>query len=286
LIILLFGKNGQVGLALQRYLPKNIHLISKSKEEVDFTSADEIKKSIRSSNPNFIINAAAYTDVEKAELDSEKVFQINAYAPEQIALEAKKLKIPFIHLSTDYVFDGSGDMPWKPNDKVNPINEYGKSKSEGERRIVKIDCEYCILRTSWIFSQDNKNFLKTIINLSNKNSSISIIDDQIGGPTSSKSIAEACFKIIQAHSNNHFVQGVFHFSGYPYVSWAEFAEAIIYLTKAKATVKKIASSKFKTIAVRPKNSRLNCDSLFSTYNIKQSSWKTDLENVIEDLIKK
>ncbi len=281
--VLLFGKNSQVGLTLLKHKPKLINLISINSSEVDFLNASDIASCIFNLKPDFIINAAAYTDVENAELNQDEAFNINANAPEIIAIEAKKINVPLLHISTDYVFDGTGVMPWKPEDKVNPINVYGKSKCDGEKRISNVNGKYCILRTSWVFSEHNKNFLKSVINLANKKNEISIIADQIGGPTSAESIAKACYRLIEAYSNERFVSGIFHFSGFPYVSWADFAKAILLKMNYTTHINEITSLEFEVLATRPKNSRLDCDSLFSTYNIKQPSWENDLVNVIEAL---
>lgn len=283
--VLLFGKNGQVGLALQKHRPKSINLVSRNSSEVNFLNAEDVVSSIYNSKPDFIINAAAYTDVENAESNEQEAFKINAYAPEIIAIEAKNLNIPFLHLSTDYVFDGTGTTPWKPEDKVNPINIYGKSKCDGEKRILKVNGKYFILRTSWVFSEHNKNFLKSIINLARNNDEISIVSDQMGGPTSAESIAIACYKVIEAYSNKQFSSGIYHFSGFPYVSWADFAKAILLQINDTTCIHEITSLEFEVLAARPKNSRLNCDSLFSSYNIEQPSWENDLLNVIGALKK-
>lgn len=285
MIVLLFGQGGQVGLELKKSCPSSISLISKSSIDVNFTSLDDISDCIYQSKPDFIINAAAFTDVEKAEADPDQVFQVNSLAPETIAMHAKNLNIPLLHISTDFVFDGSGNKPWLPKDKANPANIYGKSKADGERRIIQSGCKYCVLRTSWIFSEHNKNFLKTVINISKTNKSISVVNDQIGGPTSARSIAGACYKIIDSYSKNKFVSGIFHFTGYPDVSWAAFAKAIFSLMRSDTRVKEISSAEFKSVARRPKNAQLNCDSLYSTYNIKRSSWKLDLVEVIKALNK-
>lgn len=281
--ILLFGHNGQVGKELIKSCPSSISLISKSSADIDFVSPDDISNCIIQLKPDFVINAAAFTDVEKAEINADQAFQINAKAPEIIAIEAKKLDIPLLHISTDYVFDGSGNKPWMPEDEVNPISVYGQSKSDGERRIIQSGCKYCILRTSWIYSEHNKNFLKTVISLSKKNKSIQVVFDQIGGPTSAQSVAETCYKIIDSYSNNNFISGIFHFTGYPDVSWANFAEVILSSMGSDAKVQKIPSSEYKSAVCRPKNARLNCDSLYSTYNIKRSNWKVDLAKVINTL---
>ena len=283
--VLLFGKNSQVGLSLQKNKSKIINLISRNSSEVDFMNTDDLASCIFDLKPDFIINAAAYTDVENAELNKQQAFSINAYAPEVIAIEAKKINIPFLHISTDYVFDGTGVIPWKPEDKVNPINVYGKSKCDGEKRISKVNGQYCILRTSWVFSEHNKNFLKSVISLANEKNKISIVADQIGGPTSADSIAKACYKVIEAYSNKRFISGIFHFSGFPYVSWADFAKAILLKMNDTTQINNISSSEFEVLATRPKNSRLDCDSFFSTYNVKQSSWENDLVYAIKTLKK-
>ena len=212
--ILLFGKNGQVGWELQRSLAplgEVIALGSDSQELCgDFTNLQGIIATINSVAPDIIVNAAAHTAVDKAESESEKTRTINALAPSMLALEAKRRNAWLIHYSTDYVFDGSGDQPWRENDNTGPLNVYGKTKLEGEQFIRQSGCKHLIFRTSWVYGARGGNFAKTMLRLAQERDSLNIINDQIGAPTGADLLADLTAHAIRAAQLNPELSGLYH----------------------------------------------------------------------------
>jgi dTDP-4-dehydrorhamnose reductase len=278
-LILVFGKNGQVGNELSKY-HENICLSSK---DFDFNEPLMFTEIIRKYSPSAVINAAAYTDVDGAEDNEKLAYTINSLSPGELSKACSKLNIPLLHISTDYVFDGYGDSAKKENDKANPISIYGLSKYKGERNVINGGGQSVILRTSWVFSSHGKNFVKTMIKLSNNNEIVKVINDQFGAPTSAKSIAQACMKIISKMQKDKNLSGIFHFTGYPCVSWASFAEEIFSSSGKNTTVDYIKTSEFQSKAKRPLNSKLNCDKVYNEIGIKKSLWKEDLMDVLNEI---
>lgn len=278
-MILVFGKNGQVGSELSKY-HENTCLSSK---DFDFKNPLLFKEIINKYSPSAVINAAAYTNVDGAEDEEKLAYTINALSPRELSKACSELNIPLIHISTDYVFDGSGDSAKKENDKANPISIYGLSKYKGEQNVINSGGQTVILRTSWVFSSHGKNFVKTMINLSKNNKIIKVINDQFGAPTSAKSIAQACMEIISKMQKDKNLSGIFHFTGYPNVSWACFAEEIFRITGKNTCVEYIKTSEFQSKAKRPLNSKLNCDKVYNEIGINKSLWKEDLIDVLNEI---
>ena len=278
-MILVFGKTGQVGRELS-FFP---NVFSLGRKDVSLLYPEDCANAIKRISPKAVINAAAYTNVDLAENDEIQATIINAKAPEYMARECLKLSIPFLQISSDYVFDGYGKRPQKPNDDVNPISAYGRSKLAGEILVINTGVQGLLLRTSWIFSPYGKNFVKTMIDLGRKSEEVRVVCDQIGGPTSAKSVAQICVNLVLNMINSKNLHGVYHFSGRDDVSWANFAREIFLQAKMNVKVIDIKSSEFKTKALRPTNSRLDCSSLEKELGYIRPEWKLDLSEVLSFL---
>ncbi len=284
--VLLFGAAGQVGQAFCSISPDWIDLIPLTREDANLNSSHEISKVIELTQPDIILNAAAFTNVDLAETEMETAFSINQYAPKHIAFHAKSLGVPLIHISTDCVFDGSGITPWEIDDIPKPLNIYGKSKLAGEQEIIDSGCLFCILRTSWVFSADSTNFVKSIFKLSKIKKSIDVVSDQFGGPTPALAIANACIQVILHHKKESFKAGIYHYAGFPNTNWSSFAEQIIKRIDSNTKINKIDAKKYNAASIKPENSRLNCESFISTYNIKRPDWRDGLNEVLAILEEK
>ena len=296
--ILLTGVNGQVGHALKTKLA-DYELVALSREQLDLTKTHDIRRIVRDIKPTLIINPAAYTAVDNAETETEAelVFAINATAVQVLAEEAARLGAALIHFSTDYVYDGTKPTPYIETDEVNPISVYGKSKLAGEEAIRQVGLPHLILRTSWVYGEYGKNFLKTILRLAAERDSLRIVGDQFGAPTSSESIADAVVKLVsvwQATQENQ--AGTYHFTNTGKTSWHGFSCEIINQYNAllkeknwptlKAKLELIAAistADYPTPAVRPANSCLNNAKLKQAFNVKMPTWQQGLQQVMQIL---
>ena len=279
--ILVFGRAGQVGQELRMLRD----LVALGRDQVDLTDPQRCKDAILEIRPDVIINAAAFTSVDDAEEDEETANLVNGAAPKAMAEAALDLGIPLIHISTDYVFNGGGSLPWVPESEAQPLSAYGRSKLLGEARIRSTGCDHVILRTSWVFSQHGKNFAKTMLNLPRSKNKLKIVADQIGGPTFAEDIARACLMIADQFLAGDGKSGTYHFSGAPDTSWSGFARSIFEKTNRPVEVVEIPSSAYPTKAVRPKNSRLECSALAKDYGIERPDWKTGLNKLVAQLEK-
>jgi len=287
--LLVFGKNGQLASELQLILNSIKEKKFLSSTEANFLNVDSIVKNIRDFNPTCIINAAAYTAVDKAESEEPTAKQINALAVGVIAEEAKKLNSHLIHYSTDYVFDGSKAQPYSESDRPNPINAYGKSKLEGEQLIINSGVSHVILRVSWIYGNHGHNFYKTMLRLGAEKEELKIVSDQIGCPTWSKSIAKATAIIL---NDQQLLEksGIYNYADEGVTSWYGFAEEIfnqyrLLKPNSFTNLKKIIpihSNEYKTAAARPLNSRLNCGKIKNTFNVEMSDWKASLQSALKE----
>lgn len=287
--IVVFGANGQLGRCLQdkfRSSQDNVKFFSKS--QLDITAYNDVKNKIEIVQPDFIVNASAYTNVEKAETDFKNANEINHYALHNISDIAKKTDSVLIHISTDYVFDGKSNQPYTEDYKTNPITKYGLSKLDGERAIISSGCKAIIIRTSWVYSEYGNNFFKTMLSLRNKNT-ISVVDDQIGCPTYAQDLAQGVKIIIKnINDNKHFNNwGIYNFCGKYECSWFRFAEMIFFFAnkcgiETPKELLQISSKSFSTKAKRPKYSVLSNKKIFDVFNIKS----TDLESGIRSALKK
>ena len=277
--ILLFGKTGQVA----KELCNRPNVTAIGRDKADFTEPQKIIEIVKSTDADIIINAVAYTSVDLAEEEFELANIINGTTVKELAKVSASRNIPFLHISTDYVFKGGGNLNWKTSDQTNPQNSYGKSKLIGESGILEAGGPHVILRTSWVFSSHGNNFVKTMLRLASNNNELSIIKDQIGGPTCAKDIADALWKIASDFYAGNGITGIYHFSGKPNSSWANFASEIFSQTHQDIKIKQILTKDFLTKAKRPLNSRLDCSSLRIDYGIKQPEWKKGLTNVLANL---
>ncbi len=277
LSILVFGHSGQVATELG----KDAEVTALPRAEVDLTDPSACTDAILNRRPRAVINAAAFTAVDSAESAHDEARQVNAAAPEAMAKACLNLQIPFVHISTDYVFDGTGNAPRNIDDKTGPLQVYGQSKLDGEARIMAVGGCHTILRTSWVFSEHGANFVKTMLRLAATRDELSVVADQVGGPTPAPAIADACLRIARASMETGKGFGVQHFTGYPDTSWADFAREIFVLAGKGTVVHDIATSDYPTPATRPLNSRLNCTALEEKLGIVRPDWKAHLKDLME-----
>lgn len=278
--LLVFGKRGQVAKELLARAPDATFL---AREEANLSDPPACAQAIRDINPSAVINAAAWTAVDKAEENEEAARVINGDAPTAMARVCATMDVPFVHISTDYVFAGDGETAWKPDDPLDPRNAYGRTKLAGEEGVRRAAGRYAILRTSWVFSAHGANFVKTMLRLSETRDALSVVGDQIGGPTPAEDIAKACLKMADQLITRPASAGTFHFSGAPDVSWADFARAIFNEAGRQVEVTDIPTADYPTPAARPLNSRLDCSELESVFGIPRPDWRAGLATVISEL---
>ena len=278
--LLVFGKTGQVATELACIGG----VTCLGRDRADLTDPGACETMIAQSDAQAVINAAAYTAVDKAEDARDTAMLVNAMAPTAMAAACAAKGIPFVHISTDYVFDGSGTAPWLPDDATGPLGVYGRSKLGGERGVVAAGGTYAILRTSWVFSAHGNNFLKTILRLSETRDHLTIVADQIGGPTPAAAVAQSCVTIAKVLISEPDKGGIYHFSGSPDTSWAGFAREIFNSAGRKVTVEDIPTSAYPTPAKRPLNSRLDCSSLTSQFGITRPDWRIATKEIVKALI--
>lgn len=277
--VLVFGATGQVACALQRIAPQATYL---SRGQADLADPAACAAAIHHARPAAVINAAAYTAVDKAESEEPLATTINGAAPGAMAVACAELDIPLVHISTDYVFDGQGTRAWHPQDDTAPLGAYGRSKLAGEALITASGARASILRTSWVFSQNGNNFVKTMLRLSQTHPSLKVVADQIGGPTPASGIAQAVLRIAQAMQQGQD-GGIYHYAGAPAVSWADFARAIFDIAQREVGVTDIPGADYPTPAMRPPNSRMDCTSLETDFGIPPADWRKALTDVIKEI---
>jgi dTDP-4-dehydrorhamnose reductase len=307
-VILLTGMNGQVGRELNRMLPSFGDVTALDRHQLDLSKPEEIRSVIRAVRPTLIVNAAAYTAVDKAESDEAAARAINAEAPAVIAEEAKKLGASLIHYSTDYVFDGSKTTPYEESDATNPQNVYGKTKLDGEHAIQQSGASHLIFRTAWVYAKQGRNFLLTILRLATQREELRIVRDQIGAPTLSREIAKSTADILaQIYGREHSplsmaeVSGIYHMTASGDTSWCDFAKAILEEATMTAAdtpwfaaatnnlplvtrrVIPITTDEFPTPARRPAYSVLSNARLARTFSLQLPDWRTQLHSVFADL---
>lgn len=274
--ILLTGRNGQVGWELQRSLQGLGRIVAPDSKQLDLTDPDTIRAVIDEVRPTLIVNPAAYTAVDLAEQEQARAHAINGVAPGVMAEQAKRLGIPLIHYSTDYVYSGDGEAPWRESDPVAPQNVYGATKLAGEDAIRAVGCDHLILRTSWVYAARGKNFLLTMRRLGREREALNIVADQIGAPTWARTIADLSAHIVASRPDWQGVSGVYHLVNGGVTSWFGFAEAIFRLAAAAGdktpALSPIASEAYPTPAKRPKNSRLTLDKLADTFDLVPPQW--------------
>lgn len=300
--ILLTGSRGQVGSELLPLLQKSGTVIAPTRTELDLTDTDAVRRFIRSTNPRWIVNAAAYTAVDKAESEPEKAFIVNRDVPRVLGEEAVRLGSAVVHISTDYVFSGEGTIPWQEDDPTAPLSVYGASKRAGEEDLASSGAAHFIFRTSWVYGAVGHNFLLTIYRLARQRHELKIVDDQHGAPTWSKNIARLIAGTVQRYDEQSVevsssladsaraVSGVYHACDAGFTTWFGFArEFLNEAQRAKpgqplAELIPIATSEYPTPARRPQNSRLNCNKLAQVLGFKMPPWQESMAKVMQDLL--
>ncbi|SMY09942.1 dTDP-4-dehydrorhamnose reductase [Flavimaricola marinus] len=280
---LIFGQTGQVARELARHVPGGVEGVQLGRGEADLADPAACAAAIHAANPDVVINVAAYTAVDLAEDEEVLATTINGSAPGAMAEACAALGIPFLHVSTDYVFDGTGEAPWQPDSPTDPQNAYGRSKLAGEEAVRAAGGVHAILRTSWVFSSHGANFVKTMVRLGETRDTLTVVDDQIGGPTPAADIAAALWAMAQVLPGKPEAAGTYHFSGAPDLSWAAFAREIFAQTGQQVTVTGIPSVEYPTPASRPANSRMDCGSLYATFGIARPDWAAGLAKVLAEL---
>jgi dTDP-4-dehydrorhamnose reductase len=281
--ILMFGRSGQVATEIIRRAPPDVTVEALGRPDADLVDPRSCAQIVHETDADIVLNAAAYTAVDQAEKDKVLSNIINAQAPAAIANAAALRGIPFLHISSDYVFDGTGTAAWRPDSRSAPLNAYGRSKRRGEEGILAAGGRWAILRTSWVFSAHGSNFVKTMLRLGRERDRLRIVADQIGGPTAAADIADVLHKMADRLCQGPRLGGIFHFAGAPDVSWADFAREIFRLAHLNVAVEDIESAEYPTPASRPTNSRLDCTSLKDIFGIDRPNWRESLVTVLHEL---
>ena len=291
--ILLFGKNGQVGWELQRALAPLGRVVALDRNSTeyagDLTDLDGIAATIKALAPDVIVNAAAYTAVDKAEADAALADCINHQAVAVMAQAAKPLGALLVHYSTDYVFDGSGDAAWVETDATAPLSVYGQSKLAGENAILASGCAHLIFRTSWVYAARGSNFAKTMLRLAAERDQLNVISDQIGAPTGAELISDVTAHAIRAALNNPALGGVYHLAAAGETSWHGYAQFVIDTARAQGLAFKvnaihpIPTTQYPTPATRPLNSRLNTEKLAAAFGLHLPDWQTGVARMLEEI---
>ena len=287
---ILFGRNGQLGSELQRVLAPLGDVAAVDYQEIDLQNDSAVEEFIRSQSPSVIVNASAYTAVDRAEQEQELAFQVNGRAPELMAKLALELKAAFIHVSTDYVFDGMLGRPYVETDRPNPLNIYGKSKLAGEQSVQRVGGAYLIFRTSWVYSMTGNSFVNKILEWARKNPNLRVVDDQVGNPTWARSLAEMMGQLLEKADDSPFdyfekYAGVYHLAGRGYISRFDMAKEIIRLASIRepgliSSLQTARTSEFPAPAERPLFSALDCAHFESTFGLRLPEWQSALEHAM------
>ena len=280
--ILIFGEIGQVGQELQRRAGEVV-LEVRGLEEADFTNPASCVAFVEATDADAVINAVAYTAVDKAEEQEDLALAINGTTPAAIAAACAARGLPLVHISTDYVFDGGGDTPFATDQPTAPLGAYGRTKLAGEEAVRAASGTHAIFRTSWVVSAHGNNFIKTMLRLGAERDRLTIVADQIGGPTCAAAIADTCLAAARQLLEDPKKSGTYHLSGGPDVSWADFAREIFRQSGTQCEVADIPSSDYPTPAVRPLNSRMDNSKTQTTFGIARSDWREGLADILVDL---
>ena len=297
--ILLFGKGGQLGWELQRSLAPLGELVALDFDSTefcgDFTNPAGLAQTVQAVRPDLIVNAAAHTAVDKAESEPELVRTINALAPATLAQQAAALGVWLVHYSTDYVFDGSGERPWREEDATGPLNIYGQTKLEGERAIVDSGAKHLIFRTSWVYAARGGNFAKTMLRLAKERDRLSVINDQVGAPTGAELLADVtahALRQVTASPDSENLAGLYHLSASGQTSWHGYASFVLEtalklgatLKASPATVDPVPTTSFPTPARRPLNSRLDTSKLQRRFNLVLPPWQQGVTRMLTETL--
>ena len=296
--ILLLGKNGQVGWALQPSLAPLGELVALDSQSQmhcgDLSNLTGLAQTVRDVAPDVIVNAAAYTAVDKAENEPVLAHTINALALSVLAQEAKLIGAWLIHFSTDYVFDGSGDKPWLETDATGPLSVYGVTKLAGEQAIIASACRHLIFRTSWVYGARGNNFAKTMLKLAQERDSLKVVNDQMGAPTGADLLADVTAHAIRTALQKPNVSGLYHLVASGETSWHEYAcfvidfarQAGLEIKVAQTAIQAVPSNEFATVAKRPLNSRLNASKLLQTFDLHLPNWQTGVTSMMVEVLQK
>ncbi len=286
--ILVTGANGQVGHCLQQQLNESDwEFVALTRAELDIGDAQAVENAVQQIQPDIIINAAAYTAVDKAEQERELAFAINRDGPANLAHAAKQINAAILHISTDYVFAGDAEGIYREESPTAPQGVYGQSKLDGEQAVVTANDKYIILRTAWVFGEHGNNFVKTMVRLGSNRDSLGVVADQEGGPTYAGDIAKALIAIAQQYATGKTIAwGIYHYSGLPHISWFGFAQQIFaeveqakLYEKAIPQLNAITTADYPTPAKRPANSKLDCSKIEHAFGITASDWQLALKNI-------
>ncbi len=282
--ILVTGANGQLGKELQELAGKFLvfDFVFLSREDLPIHDIASVKQAFKKYAPHYCINCAAYTAVDKAEIDKENAFLINGEATGILAAACKEYNTRFIHISTDYVFDGNATSPYKTDAATNPQSVYGESKLQGEKKAIANNDQIVIIRTSWVYSASGKNFVKTMLRLMSEKPEINVVSDQVGSPTYAADLAKAILTIV---SSGNWHPGIYHFSNKGVISWYDFALAIKELSGSHCIVNPIPSSAYPTPAKRPSYSVMDTSHISEVYGIELEEWKNSLIKCLKKLLK-
>ena len=289
--ILITGAQGQVGSELAAIaIQSNHNVIAATRSDLDITNEKNVEAYISQVKPDIIINAAAYTAVDKAEEEQDIAYAINCDGAKNLAITCSKLDIPLLHISTDYVFDGSKAAAYNENEAVSPLGIYGKSKWQGEEAIRAHLSQHIILRVAWVFGAKGNNFVKTMLRLGSDRDELNVVADQFGGPTSAKSIAKTLIHLVEIYQkDNNLKWGTYHYCGTEKTNWCDFAKEIfkqansIGLLKKDMQVNAISTEQYPTIATRPENSMLDCSKIKKIFGIDMPDWRIELKQVLSKL---
>ncbi len=286
------GRHGQVATALARLAASDatLDVITVGRPEMDLAEPETVTSAIASGRPDVVVNAAAYTAVDRAESEAELAFAVNGAGAKAVAEATRKLGVPIIQLSTDYVFDGAKASPYVETDETAPLSVYGASKRAGEQAVAAANPQHVILRTSWVYSADGANFLRTMLRLARERSVLRVVDDQHGSPTHADDIAAGIVTVARALASGEGTAGVFHMTAAGETTWCGFARAILAasadLGGPSVPVAPITTAQYQTPAARPQNSRLDCTKIADVYGIRLPEWQTQIRNCVSDELAK
>ena len=288
--ILLAGRTGQVGRELERLLSRGVRLAALGRQKMDLCSPDSIRRAVRGISPDIIVNAAAYTAVDKAESEPELAMQVNGVAPGVLAEEAKRVNALLVHYSTDYIFDGVHAEPYVEEDVPNPRNTYGKTKLEGERAIAAAGGAYLILRTSWIYSAQPPNFVLTMLKLGREKKELAVVDDQVGSPTWARALAEATTELLRQSDRARQASGVYHFSAQGYTSRFNFAKRIFEVAReishtatGSPVLRPITTAEYPLPAARPLNAATSKEKIRRVFGVEMPEWEDQLRGFLKEI---
>ncbi len=283
--IMIVGKIGQLGTILSQTAPQGIGIHALDLPDFDITNEKQVMKTVETRKPEAIINASAYTAVDRAEEESDMAFKVNADGPRNLALAAKKIGARLIHVSTDYVFDGTACTPYAPEAPCRPLGVYGKSKREGEEHVLEVMDAPVIIRTAWLYSQFGNNFVKTMLRLFKEKPEVRVVADQVGGPTWAATLAGAIWKMVEQPD----LKGVFHWTDAGITSWYDFAVAISEEAMARGMIEKqvpihpITTAEFPTLTTRPSYSALDCSESWRALGLAPMQWRVALRQMLDVL---